>query len=117
MRVNFINQRKRELGLTNPQLSELSGIPIGTLSKITAGIIDNPKLETVRALAKALNCTIDDFADENPREQEEFTISDAEKLLILSYRNTPQMQEAVNKLLGIDTPQFNKVKVKNKEQN
>lgn len=112
MNIDFINQRKRELGLSNQQLCEISGLPMGTLSKIVAGINDNPKLETLRALAKALKCSLDDFSDDNQSKGEEFSISDMEKLLILSYRNTPNMQEAVNKLLGLDSPSLNKVKIK-----
>ena len=104
MNVNFINQKRKELGYTVPELAEASGLPLGTLSKITAGINDNPKLETLRALAKALKCSLDDFADDGTP-SEEFPISDAEKLLILSYRNTPNMQEAVNRLLGLDSLQ------------
>ena len=102
MNVNFINQKRKELGYTVPELAEPAGLPLGTLSKITAGINDNPKLETLRALAKALKCSLDDFVDEGMR-AEEFSISEFEKLLILSYRNTPNMQEAVNRLLGLDS--------------
>ena len=116
MNIDFINQRKRELGLSNQQLCEISGLPMGTLSKIVAGINDNPKLETLRALAKALKCSLDDFSDDNQSKGEEFSISDMEKLLILSYRNTPNMQEAVNKLLGLDSPSLNKVKIKKNVQ-
>ena len=104
MNVTFINNKRRELGYTVPELAEASGLPLGTVSKITAGINDNPKLETLRALAKALKCSLDDFA-EGGSQSEEFSISDTEKLLILSYRNTPNMQEAVHKLLGMDAVQ------------
>lgn len=65
MRLDFINQRKKELGLTNDKLSKLSGVPMGTLSKIMAGLIKNPKLDTLQAIAKALGCTLDDFSDES----------------------------------------------------
>lgn len=58
-----INLLKKERGLTNSQLSELSGVPLGTLDKITSGKTTDPKLDTVRALAKALGCTLDDFDD------------------------------------------------------
>lgn len=63
MGLGKINQLKKELKLTNAQLSELSGVPLGTLDKITSGTTTDPKLETVKAIAKALNCTLDDLGD------------------------------------------------------
>ncbi len=63
MNLEIIKSRKRELGLSNIELSQLSGIPLGTLSKIMAGIIDNPKLSTLHAMTKALGCTLDDLID------------------------------------------------------
>lgn len=41
-------------------LVEISGIPKGTLSKITAGINTNPTLSTIEAICKALDCSIDE---------------------------------------------------------
>jgi len=41
----------------------LSGVPIGTLNKISNGTTKDPKLETLKALAKVLGCTMDDFKD------------------------------------------------------
>lgn len=60
-----LNQRKKELNLTNEKLSELSGVPIGTLSKITAGIIKNPTLTTLKQITTALNMTLDELLDDN----------------------------------------------------
>ena len=58
-----INQIRREKEMSIDQLSERSGVPKGTLSKITAGITTNPTLDTVIAIARALDCTINDFDD------------------------------------------------------
>lgn len=111
MRIEYINKRKKELKLTNAKLSEISGVPMGTLSKITAGIIVNPKLKTLQALAKALDCTIDDFYDGSVEKEkspeydvpdEGFTVLEHEKQIILKYRSNPQMQSAIHKLLGIE---------------
>ena len=112
MRLDYMNKRKKELKLTNAKLSELSGVPMGTLSKIMAGIIENPKLNTLQAIAKALECTIDDFYDGGSAEKEKssasnevgeaFIVSELEKQIILKYRSNPQMQEAVLRLLEID---------------
>lgn len=66
MNYEFINSRKRELGLTNAQLAEITGVTLSTLDKITAGANQNPKLGTLQAIARALGCTLDDFDDVPP---------------------------------------------------
>lgn len=55
---NYMKQNK----ITYAELSEKSGVPIQTLSKIFAGITPNPRIDTVEAIEKALgiNRVIDD---------------------------------------------------------
>lgn len=65
MGLEVINKLKKERNLTLQELSDLSGVPLGTLTKITSGITKDPKLETLKALAKVLGCTLDDFDDTN----------------------------------------------------
>ena len=59
-RINEI-RKKKKIGID--QLCEKSGVPKGTLSKITAGITTSPTLDTVKAIARALECTLDDLDD------------------------------------------------------
>lgn len=56
----FINNRRKELNMTVDELAKKSGIPKGSLSKITSGINQNPTLSTIKSLCKALNCSLDD---------------------------------------------------------
>lgn len=56
----FINDKRKQLNLSVDDLVKISGIPKGTLSKITAGINTNPTLSTIEALCKALNCSMDE---------------------------------------------------------
>lgn len=58
-----INEIRKQKGLSIDDLCERSGIPKGTLSKITAEITASPTLDTVRAIANALECTLDDLDD------------------------------------------------------
>lgn len=60
---DFINQKRKEQNMSIDELVKKSNIPKGTLSKITAGINTNPTLTTVKALCKALNCSLDDALD------------------------------------------------------
>lgn len=66
MGLEKINIIRRELGLSLDELSESSGVPMGTLSKITAGITKDPKLQTLVAIARALHCTLNDLDDSTP---------------------------------------------------
>ena len=47
---------RKKQNMSIEELSIKSGVPIGTLSKISAGITKEPRLDTVKAIAKALNC-------------------------------------------------------------
>lgn len=51
---------------TYEDLSHLSKIPMSTLTKIGSGITANPGYDTMLAIAKALNCSMDEFSDRQP---------------------------------------------------
>lgn len=65
MGLEVIRELKTRKGLTTKQLSELSSVPLGTLNKILSGTTKDPQLETLRAIANALGCRVEDFVD-NP---------------------------------------------------
>lgn len=58
-----ISYRRKCAGLTIDELAAKSGVPKGTLNKIITGITKDPQIETVKAIAKALNCSLDDLDD------------------------------------------------------
>ena len=57
----------------NKTLSDMSGLPLGTLNKIIYGDTKSPTLDNMQAIAKALGCTLDDFV-EDPTERNEYYI-------------------------------------------
>ena len=57
-----IKEIMKAQGYTIEMLSLISNIPVGTLSKIISGITANPRYETMSAIAKALNCSLDEFS-------------------------------------------------------
>ena len=67
-----IKQIKTEKKITNEKLSELTGIPLGTLSKIMAGISDSPKLSNMVLIAEALGCTLDYIVTGTPENKNNF---------------------------------------------
>lgn len=54
-----LQQAKSASKLRTEDISAISGIPIGTLSKIFAGITKDPKIGTLIAIAEALNISVD----------------------------------------------------------
>lgn len=63
MGLEMIAIYKKKLGLTTEELSEKSGVPVGTLNKILSGATKDPKLETLKAIARVLGLTLNDFDD------------------------------------------------------
>ncbi len=63
MGLEKIIEYKKKLGLTTEELSQRSGVPIGTLNKILSGATKDPKLETLKAIARVLGLTLNDFDD------------------------------------------------------
>lgn len=95
-----INEIRREKQVSIDELCVRSGVPKGTLSKITAGITTSPTLDTVRAIAKALDCRLDDF-DDNPRNSD--LLSADERTHIQKYRSLdPYGKEAVDGVLDVE---------------
>lgn len=54
---------RRASGMSLDELSRASGVPKGTLAKITSGATRDPKLETIRQLVAAMGGTLGDLED------------------------------------------------------
>ena len=85
--IERIKRVKNEKKITNDRLSELTGIPLGTLSKILAGISDSPKLSNIVAIADALECSLDYIVTGVARNTNNYTLSSEEMELIEDYRS------------------------------
>ena len=54
MSIEEMKRRKAELGYTNEQIAQLSGVPLSTVQKIFAGITAQPRYDTLMALERVL---------------------------------------------------------------
>ena len=52
MNIQEMIKRKKEYGYTNQQISDLSGVPLGTVQKLFSGITETPRYTTLQALSK-----------------------------------------------------------------
>lgn len=80
MTVEEMRRRKKELGYTNEKISELSGVPLGTVQKIFAGVTSSPRYDTLMALERLLKAA-DNRIEEavmayQIKKQGEFTLED-----------------------------------------
>lgn len=86
MRYQIINEAKKKLGLTNAQLSEMTGVTLTTIEKIASGANQNPKICTLQALAAPLGLTLDDFSDTPTSPVSVPELTPDESALVATYR-------------------------------
>mgnify|MGYP000031242119 FL=1 len=84
--IERIKRLKSEKKITNERLSELTGIPLGTLSKILAGMSDSPKLVNMISICQVLGCSLDYLVTGVPENHNNFLLSDEEIRMIENYR-------------------------------
>lgn len=100
MWLDTFNKMRKKSGMSLDEICEKSGIPKGTLSKITSGITKSPSLETMRALVYAMGYTLKDL-DDGLEDSENF--SKEERNNIKKYRSLDQYgQEAVDSILDVE---------------
>lgn len=99
MGLEIINELRKSKGLTSEQLSNQSGVPIGTLNKILSGVTKDPKLETLKALAKVLDCSLNDFDDNNNTTYNSKTYSEAFR--IFQMLNPDFQRHALNQIKSL----------------
>ena len=95
MGLEKINQLRKAKELTSKQLSEQSGVPLGTLNKILSGTTKDPKLETLKAITKVLGCSLDDFDDSKVLfgNKIEITLKPDEEDIIKKYRQLSSLKK------------------------
>ena len=54
---------KAKLDISNKDLAEMTGLPETTISRICSGKTKSPTLDTVKLLAQALDCTVEELLD------------------------------------------------------
>lgn len=97
--IERIKRIKSEKKITNDRLSELTGIPLGTLSKILAGISDSPKLSNIVAIADALECSLDYIVSGVAQNTNNYTLSFEEIELIEDFRSLDVHSKELTKMV------------------
>lgn len=80
MTITEMKKQKKVFGYTNEKIAELSGVPLGTVQKIFAGVTESPRYDTLLALEKAFHQYPDrvgEAATQYPvKKQGEYTLDD-----------------------------------------
>ena len=58
MYINIINHIKKQKGITNERISEISGVKKSTVDKIMSGSQTNPTINTLEKICNAVDCGI-----------------------------------------------------------
>ncbi len=56
-----IKKYRDKLGVSQDKLSKLTGVTLHTLTKIETGATSDPRIETLKKIAKGLNVSVDDL--------------------------------------------------------
>lgn len=56
-----IKKFRRKSALSQDKLSKLAGITLHTITKIESGATPDPRVSTVKKIADALGCTVDEL--------------------------------------------------------
>ncbi len=115
--IDRIKQLKSEKKITNDQLSEMTGIPLGTLSKILAGISDSPKLSNIVAICAALECSVDYILTGIPENTNNYTLTDREMTMIENYRKLDShSRELVSMIIAKESERDGEVVINSNER-
>lgn len=104
----LIRNRRTELNFTLEEVGDMVGVSKSTVKKWEDGYISNMKRDKIALLAKALqlepvSLITGELIPISLNNNLEYNLSEHEKRLISAYRDKPEMQPAVDKLLGIDS--------------
>ena len=71
MTSDYLKALKLKKNLTNQELSDLSGVPVGTINRIMANQTDNPSFQTICDIVIALDGSLDELAGIRPKKDSE----------------------------------------------
>lgn len=101
MGLEKLNEIRKAKGMTLEVLSELSGIPLNTIKKISSGITKNPKLDTLQSICAVLECKLDDL-DGNPLPPNTIPVGEQGKLPIIGKVSAGMGILAYDDILGYE---------------
>lgn len=106
-----IQARRKELNLTQEMIANKLSLNKSTIARYESGAVEKIKLPVIQAMAQILDVNPDWLALKTDKKgcyadcvdiTKNIQLSKHEAYLILAYREHPDMQKSVDKLLGIE---------------
>lgn len=106
-----IQARRKELNLTQEMIANRLSLNKSTIARYESGAVEKIKLPVIQAMAQILDVNPDWLALKTDKKgcyadcvdiTKNIQLSKHEAYLILAYREHPDMQKSVDKLLGIE---------------
>lgn len=97
----YIKQLRTKKGISQEELGKVVGVQRAAVQKWEAGKVQNLKRGTIKKLADYFNVSPVNFISNDDIIPNNVILSSHEKAVITAYRNQPAMQEAVDRLLGV----------------
>jgi len=98
----YIKLLRTKKGISQEELGKVVGVQRAAVQKWEAGKVQNLKRSTIKKLADYFNVNPISFIDDDNSIFNNINLSFHEKEVITAYRNQPNMQNAVDKLLGVE---------------
>lgn len=97
----YIKLLRTKKGISQEELGKVVGVQRAAVQKWEAGKVQNLKRDTIKKLAEYFSVSPINFISNDSTVSDSITLSSHEKEVITAYRNQPAMQEAVDRLLGV----------------
>lgn len=105
----YIKSLRTKKGISQEELGKVVGVQRAAVQKWEAGKVQNLKRSTIKKLADYFKVSPISFIDDDNSMFNNINLSFHEKEVITAYRNHPEMQSAVDRLLDV---QENTIKLK-----
>ncbi len=99
MNKKLFDALRTQKHMTLERMSEKTGIPVSTLTKISAGYVDT-SFHNMCRIAQALECSLDELTDQSP-----YSVSSSDRELLRKYHQlTDYSQNVIRMLLEMNLP-------------
>lgn len=98
---DLIRKKRQELNLSQEELGRMVGVNRAAINKWESGRVKNLKRETIKKLSEIFNISPALLVEPETPAPEQEVLTVHERAVLTAYRAKPEMQKAVDTLLGV----------------
>jgi Predicted transcriptional regulators len=103
---DMISAKRKALGYSMEEVAKRVGVSKQTVQKWESGKIENMRRSSLAELSKVLDIPISDLMGWKHEPSSVVQLSQRERMVVEAYKNNPDMQPAVDRILGIQPKQI-----------